>query len=128
MPTTAVAPSTRTHSWSLLNFTVMAFPRSCRECDLAAVIAMRHEGKRHHLGRPRRAAHQQHDGRARRRVRGGDVAHGDRAVDAGPEAAAGDAADGGAGGVLDLGALASRRLALGTDAHAPARDALAELL
>src|SRR5579859_6119900 len=125
MPTTAVAPSTRTHSWSLVYLSVMRV--SPYAVVSAAVIAMGDEGQRHHASGPRRAAHHQRDRRADRRLRARHIAHGDRPVDAGTEAAAGDAPDGGAVLVEDLGAFARGRAAFGLQAHTLARGALAEL-
>ena len=79
---------------------------------------------------PRRqgpAADEEDDlGAGRRPVRR-DVAQGDRAADGGAEAAAGDAAERGAVGRLDLGALARRRLALGQQPDQAAGRAVREL-
>src|SRR5690349_9945700 len=104
MPTTAVAPSTRTHSWSLVYLSVMSIPPYA--VVSAAVVTMGDEGQRHHARGPRRAPYHQRDRRPDRRVCARHIAHSDRAIDAGAEAAAGDAADRGAVLVEDLGALA----------------------
>src|SRR4029077_4732841 len=119
------APSMRTHSWSLLYLSVMSVPPYA--VVLAAVIAMSDEGQRHHASGPRRASPHQRDRRPDRRVRARHIAHGDRTIDAGSEAAAGDAADDGAVLIQYLGALARGRATFGLQAHALARAALAEL-
>ena len=86
------------------------------------------EGKRDDLGGDRLAAHHE----LHRRTDGGavglDVAHGDGTTDRGAEAAGGDDADGRAGGIQHLGAVAGRRLAGRADADALAADAFGELL
>src|SRR6185312_15410055 len=81
----------------------------------------------HDARRARRAAHHELERRAERRLRRRDIAHGDRPVGRRAEAAAGDAADDGARGRDDLGALARRRAAFGLDADALARRTLFEL-
>src|SRR5262245_26757644 len=88
---------------------------------------MRYEGQRHHARGPRRAAHHQRDRRADLGLRARDIAHSDRAIDAGAEAAARDLPDDGATGIVDFRAVARGRAALGLDAHPRARGALAEL-
>src|SRR6185312_2263397 len=92
-----------------------------------AVVAMGNEGQRHDARRPRRAAHHELERRAERSLRRRDIAHGDRPVGRGAEAAAGDAADDAARGIGDLRALARRRAAFGLDADALPRRAVLEL-
>src|SRR5215470_14414495 len=91
------------------------------------MIAMSDEGQRHHARGPRRTPHHQRDGRTDRRVRTRDVTHGDRTIDTGSEATAGDAPDRGAAAVAYLRTLARRRAAFGLQAHTLARSAGAKL-
>src|SRR3954464_5399988 len=72
MPTVPTSPSTRIHSCSLLNLTVIGGL-------LSAVVGVFDERNRHDLGRHRLAAHHQIDLGAVGRMGVGDVAHGDGA-------------------------------------------------
>ena len=95
---------------------------------MLAGVAVRDERQRRDGGGERLAAHHQIHGRADRGTIGGDIAHGDRAVDAGSEAARGDDAERVAEQRQDLGALARRRAAVRLDADAAALGAVGQLV
>src|SRR5580658_1957353 len=117
MPTTATSPSMRIHSWSLVYLTAL-IDASREGGGKSAVIAMRHERQRHDARRTRRPPHQELDGGAERGLGRRHIAHGDRPVDGGAEAAAGDAAGRRAARVDDLCPFTRGRAALGLEADA----------
>src|SRR5579864_7155991 len=118
MPTTAVEPSTRTHSWSLVNLTVMRFLVCSGLGGGAAIVAMRNERQRRDARGSRRAAdHQSHTG-ADLGMGRRHIGHGDGCVDTRAKAAAGDAADDATRAIDDLGAFARGRPSLRPNADA----------
>src|SRR5690606_12036444 len=91
-------------------------------------VAFGDEGKLAGFRGKRLAAHHEGERRAGRGVFRRDVAHGDRRIDAGAEAARRDRADLLALVVQHFGAFAGRRAAFGPDAGQLAADAVSELL
>src|SRR5262245_47410040 len=90
-------------------------------------IAVRDKGERGHGRRQVLVADGDREPGAGRARRGLDIAHGDGAADGRAVAARGHGPDVAAGGILDRGALAGRRLAIEDQADAPAMHAVAEL-
>src|SRR5262245_55996002 len=145
MPTVPMPPSARIHSWSLVKRSLgMRSSGGVRPCgsDPMALrwlypgvrpagsdpdVPMLYEGQRHHRRREGLAPHHQVHARSGLAIAGGDIAHGDGAVDARPEAARGHRADPLAQEREDLRALAGRRAAVRPDADAPTARALRQL-
>src|SRR5438045_9086291 len=124
MPTVAVSPSWRTHSWSLVKRSVaIAFLLGK---DLAAVVMSGDKRHRRDFRRARHIADDERKAGAIGSVPGVDIAHRNGAADARAEAAAGDGADSAAGLVRDRSALAGRGAALGAEADALAARPFAE--
>src|SRR5215475_9015869 len=93
-----------------------------------ARIAVWHEGKRRNDGAQCLAAHQQVDRCCRRRAPGGQITHGNRAVDAGTKAARGNAPEPFTQRREDLGTGARRCPPIGLDADAAAFRAVGQLV
>src|SRR4051794_32779313 len=127
MPTVAMSPSSTTHSWSLvkrLSELLLAMGHSL----LLTYVTVRDERQRHDGRWDRLAAHDQVQFRAVGCEVLADIAHGNRCVQRGSEAAGGD--DSGLGAVLgdDGGLGAGRRAAVRADADAMARYAVVKLV
>src|SRR5262249_55663225 len=117
MPTVAVSPSRRTHScWSVKRVSLM-------DQSSFALISVGHERRGRDAGGQRPAAHHQLQSRADFGKFGFDIAHRQRAIEAGAETTGRDFPhDPAAGG--NLAAFAGRRLALGQYADTPFRHAV----
>src|SRR5580658_2652991 len=123
MPITAVSPSWRIHSWSLVKRRI-----GMENSSRAAVITGRSKGHRRDQGGARHVANDERD---RRTDDGGvltrDIAHRNGGVERRAKTAAGHDADRGAGGIENGAAFARRGAVVGADADAAAGGRLGEL-
>src|SRR5579863_8530486 len=128
MPITAMSPSRRTHSWSLVKRVSLIGASSWEMGAVSsAVIAGRNKGQRRDVRRPRHVAHDKLQRAAVAGLRRVDVAHRDRRANRGAEAAARHLSDWVAFWVEDRRAFARRGAAVGADADAPAAGSRSEL-
>src|SRR5437016_1168354 len=97
MPITAMSPSRRTHSWSLVKRIALIGLLLMS----AAVVPVRDERHRRDMRRSRHVADHQRQCAARGGMGGVDVAHRDRRAERWPEPATGYPADRVAGGIGD---------------------------
>src|SRR3954467_4674484 len=121
MPITAMSPSCRIHSCSLV------YRMALIGLLLSAVIAGGDERQKRDTGRARQVAHHQREGVARAGMRGIDIAHRDRRTDRRTETATGHPADFLAGPIEDGRALTRGGAAIRADAHTFSRGTVGEL-
>src|SRR5262249_36355394 len=124
IPTVAISPSTRSHSWSSVNFNIAIDSRGS-----VALVAMWDEGQITDLQRNALAAYFGENPFIRRRKIFVDVTHRDRRLHRRPEAARRNSADRGCRDLVrvELGAAAHRHALLAFQSDAAARRAVYQL-